>query len=167
MWGDWTPQADFAALTHGLSSRWRYLTRVTSFNADYLKPLEDVIRHDLIPALTGQPHARDNLRQLLALPARHGGMGIVDPTTLPSRNFSTSKKICAPLIKAILHQGGDVLAAQNEQKILKAERVKRSYAEMKALATILSASLSEPLSKCASAAQEKGASAWLTALPLD
>ena len=92
------PQAAFAALTYGLSSRWTYLTRVTSFNADYLKPLEDVIRHDLIPALTGQPHASDNVRQLLALPARHGGIGIVDSTTLPSRNFSTytSKKISAP-----------------------------------------------------------------------
>ena len=60
-----------------------------------------------------------------------------------------------------------MLAAQNEQKILKAEYVKRSYVEMKALATIVSANLSEPLSTCASAAQEKGASAWLTALPLD
>ena len=129
--------------------------------------MEGVIRHDLIPALTGQPHPSDNVRQLLALPARHGGMGIVDPTTLPSRNFSTLKKICAPLIKAIFHQGGDVLAAQNEQKILKAEHVKGSSVEMKALATILSANLSEPLSKCASAAQEKGASAWLTALLLD
>ena len=96
------------------------------------------MRHDLIPALTGQPHPSDNVRQLLALPARHGGMGIVDPTILPSRNFSTSKKICAPLIKAILHQGGDVLAAQNEQEILKAEHVKRSYAKTKTSATILS-----------------------------
>ena len=86
------PQAALAALTHGLSSRWTYLTRVTSFNADYLKPLEDVIRHDLIPALTGQPHPSDNVRQPLALPAQHGGMGIVDLTTLPSRNFSTSEK---------------------------------------------------------------------------
>ena len=37
------PQDAFTALAHGLSSGLTYLTRVTSFNADYLKPLEDVI----------------------------------------------------------------------------------------------------------------------------
>ena len=70
-------QAAFTALSHGLSSRWTYLPRVTSFNADYLKPPEDAIRQDLIPALTGQPHPSDNVCQLLALQTWHGGMGLL------------------------------------------------------------------------------------------
>ena len=52
------PHAAYAAFTHGLSSRWNYLLRVTDWetlaSSDLLQPLETAIQLHFIPALTGQ-----------------------------------------------------------------------------------------------------------------
>ena len=52
------PHAACAAFTHGLSSRWNYLLRVTDWEAlsstEILQPLENAIQSLFIPALSGQ-----------------------------------------------------------------------------------------------------------------
>ena len=45
------PHAAHAAFTHDLSSEWTYLSRSVQTLEEYLKPLEDVIRRDLLPLL--------------------------------------------------------------------------------------------------------------------
>lgn len=161
------PHAAFAALTHGLINRWTFSTRVSPFKAEHLQPLEEAIRYQLIPALTGQPQPSGKIRQLLALPARHGGMGVVNPTCLPTRNFSISETICNPLVKLIGQQGGNILDARKEQRLRKNDQVRKLQVEMEAERTVLTASLTEPIQRCVLAAREKGASVWLTALPLE
>ena len=47
------PHAAYAAFTHGLSSKWNYLLRVTDWGI--LESLEKAIQSHFIPALTGQP----------------------------------------------------------------------------------------------------------------
>jgi len=59
----------YAAFTHGLSSKWSYLTHTIRGISTLLQPLEMVIITKLIPALTGKPPPDDELRNLLALPA--------------------------------------------------------------------------------------------------
>ena len=63
------PHAAFSALTHGLLSKWTYLSRVIPNIGDELSPLGDVLRSDLLPALTGRPPQSDLELALLALPA--------------------------------------------------------------------------------------------------
>ena len=52
------PHAAYAAYTHGLSSKWNYLLRVTDWetlsSSDLLQPLETAIQSHFIPALTRQ-----------------------------------------------------------------------------------------------------------------
>ena len=52
------PHAAYAAFTHGLSSRWNYLLRVTDWEAlssiEILQPLETAIQSLFITALSGQ-----------------------------------------------------------------------------------------------------------------
>ena len=79
------PQAAFSALTHGLLSKWTYFSRVVPNISYLLKPLDNAIRSDLIPALTGRLPLNDLECELFALPARLGGLGI----RLPSNNEST------------------------------------------------------------------------------
>ena len=74
------PQAVYAALTHGLASKWTYLARTTPNIDILLAPLKQVIRHKLLPAITGQSAFSDTLRDLMALPAHLGGLGIIDPS---------------------------------------------------------------------------------------
>ena len=67
-----------------------------------LKPLEFAIRQKVIPALTGQPAPNDTVRKLLALPARLGGLGILDPTSAGTTQREMSEEISAPLVDTIL-----------------------------------------------------------------
>ena len=96
------PHAAHAAFTHGLSNRWSYLARTISDIGPLLQPLESIIRSKLIPALTGQPPPDDEMRNLLALPARQGGIAIINPTVHADVEFSSSVKITDPLKDAIL-----------------------------------------------------------------
>ena len=61
------PHAAYAALTHGLVGRWSYLSRTVSNITDLLQPLEDAIRHHLIPALAGRIGITDMEREISLL----------------------------------------------------------------------------------------------------
>ena len=160
------PHAAFAAFTKGLIGRWVYLIRVTQISESLLQPLEDEIRHSLLPTLTGQAPVNGQVRRLCALPARHGGLGIVNPTTLPAKQHQTSRKITQPLVTQILQQSGDPLQAKVTQKMLKRECKQQQRMEEQAAASALTAELPQPLRRGVLAASEKGASAWLTTLPM-
>ena len=45
------PHAAYAAFTHGLMSKWTYITRAISNIGDLLSPLEDVIRRKFLTSL--------------------------------------------------------------------------------------------------------------------
>ena len=55
-------------------------------------------------SLTGQPPPNDEVRDLLALPARLGGIALTNPTSAADVEFSASTKVSDPLKKAILQQ---------------------------------------------------------------
>ena len=161
------PQPAYAVSTHGLIGRWVYSTRVSAISSAQLQPLETAIRQRLLPALTGQPSPGDDLRKLLLLPARLGGIGVIDPTDLPEKQLHGSREMCFPLVKLITDQGGDVLAALSEQVGIKQKLEKKRAASLQAEALLTTSTLPPSLQRCATAAQEKGTSAWLTAVPLE
>ena len=70
------PQAAFSALTHGLLNKWTYLSRVVPDISHLLVPLDDVLRTNLIPAITGWSPPNDLECDLFAIPARQGGLGL-------------------------------------------------------------------------------------------
>lgn len=91
------PHAACAAYIHGLSGRWSYPIRTIPHIDDLQKLLKNAIQAFLIPALTGRIHAPLS-RDLLALPVRLGGLGLRDPSTMPSGCFQSSQSITAPLL---------------------------------------------------------------------
>ena len=94
------PHAAYATLTHGLVSKWLFLCQ-TTHNIHYLlEPLETTIR---TKAFTDRAPPNKCLRNLFALPVRHGSLGISLPTNLFSE-FENSLKVCTPLIKLIMKQ---------------------------------------------------------------
>ena len=90
----------YAVFTHGLSGKWAFIMRITSDIEDGLQPLEDAIRYSFLPALTGRQAFSDAERELLALPARHGGLGILNPTKSANSQFDASTKVSKPLVLA-------------------------------------------------------------------
>ena len=74
------PHAAYAAFTHGLMSKWTYLTRTMSNVGDLFSQLEEVIRWKFLTSLTGQNAFSDVTRELLALPVHLGGLRITNPS---------------------------------------------------------------------------------------
>ena len=101
------PHAAYAAYVHGLSYRWSYLIRTISDIEDLLQPLENAIHQHFIPALTGRPPYSSSERDLLALPARLGGLSIRDPSDAAAECFRSSERITAPLVALIITQDID------------------------------------------------------------
>ena len=76
------PHAVYMALTHGLQSKWTYLTRTVPNISDLLEPLEYALRQKLLPALTGRDGITDTERELFALPINFGGWALPIPPKL-------------------------------------------------------------------------------------
>ena len=161
------PYPAYSALTHGMASKRTYLTR-TIFNTNHLiKPLEDAIRTYLIPALTGRAPPNDVERDLLSLPCRLGGIGMCNPSKTAAFEYSLSQRVTKPLCQLILQQDPtysfETCEAQSQVKSeVHEERRKKQSVD----ASTLRSSLPPSLKFAMSLAQEKGASSWLTALPI-
>ena len=72
------PHAVYSALLHGVASRWSFVSRTIPDVQSLFEPLEDAIHQLLIPALTGRPPCSKTKRDIIALPARFGGLGILN-----------------------------------------------------------------------------------------
>ena len=101
------PHAAYFAFTHGLANHGIFLLRSIKGIDDIMQPVEDVIRLQLLPALTGRKALTDHERDLLALPARFGGIGVRNPTTQASK-YNYSQQRLAPLTALIMEQSEDL-----------------------------------------------------------
>ena len=98
------PHAAYAAFVHGLIGKWAYLARSVPYISNLFLPLEHVIRHHFLPALTGRQNINDQERELLSLPARLGGIGSINPCKMTDHQFDISTQVTYPLTTTILQQ---------------------------------------------------------------
>ena len=161
------PHAAYAAFTRGLTNKWTYLFRTIPDIQDLVQPLEQTIHTKFIPALTGRPPPNNSERDLLALPPRLGGLGLKDPVQHAPQEFSASMKISGPLKTLITERIPEIpYETWEDQHNAKAEiSSERRQAETES-ANKLQSSISSALQHSMTLAKEKGASSWLTALPI-
>ena len=93
--------------------------------APSLQPLEHSISTKLIPALTGRPPPNDIERELLALPARLGGLALANPTQATNVEYHTSVKISGPLQSAIVLQDFDYTRETVENQLEAKREIQR------------------------------------------
>ena len=160
------PQAAYAVFTHALTNRWTFLMR-TVLGTDLLQPLEEAIWHQFLPAVTGRQGITDLERDLLALPARHGGLGVLIPTRNANNQFKACTEVTAPLVELIHQQNPNYpkLSQQKQRQTKLALRI-RNRRETTKEAELLKPKLSGAGQRTMEQASEKGASAWLTAIPM-
>ena len=159
--------AAFAALTHGLTSKWTYLCRTTPGISQLMIPIDNILRSEVILALTGRPPPNELELDLFALPAKLGGLGIGIPSRKAVKEYSASMKICKALIEQILSASieytSEVISSQLEAKAgVRKESSDRSTKEANHLVTLLP----DTLKTAVDLTRERGSSIWLTALPL-
>ena len=66
-----------------------------------LQPIEDILRHDLIPAITGRQAINNVERRMFALPTQLGGLGIEILPEVADQLCSNSRKVTEPLKNSI------------------------------------------------------------------
>ena len=148
-------------------SKWTYICCTIPDIGHKLKVLDEIIGSVLNPALTGRPPPGDLERTLPALPARLGGLGLHIPSRNAAHEYHASPQVTFPLCDHIISQDPDysyeVLAKQLEIKAqISREGRERSSSDFNDIYN----KLPIPLQRAVKLATEKGASTWLTVLPL-
>ena len=161
------PHAILVAFTHSVVHEWTDLARTVPNISTFFTPIEDIIMSNLIPSLTGRAPPGDLERLLLSLPPRIGGLGFTIPTNLSAIEFDASTTVTKPLYDLILqkktHYPLSVIEAQIQAK-KQLHQLKQQQTQD--TAANLLPQLSEFSQRSMVLAQEKGASSWLTTLPI-
>ena len=112
--------------------------------------------------------SNDAERDLLALPARLGGIALVNPTQATDTEFFSSTKVTEAMKEAIIQQDfqytSEVVTQQLEAKT---DVHKLRWEQARHASDYLKVRLPHSLKRSMDLAQEKGASSWLTALPIE
>ena len=163
---EYDPQLAYSAYVFGTSHRWQFVCRTTPNISGALQKLEDLIRTKLIPAITGKEFCSDEMRAILRLPPRLGGMGFHNPTEEADHEFENSKIATDELARAIYEQQERL--ATDDEAVKEALRVvgERKAARLQRMQEEVKSVTSEHTQKIIQLSSEKGASSWLTSLPL-
>ena len=131
------PQAAYTVLTHGLASGWTFISWTMEETGVYLQQVEEMVRNKVIPALTERAQPGEVERELFALPARHGSLGLTNLCAAAPAEFMTSQKISEPIRKLIINQKPTLENSCVETYALKraasATRMRRQKESAKAL----------------------------------
>ena len=94
------PQAAFAAYTKSLQSKWNFVQRVTSDCQSRFAGLEEVIWRKFLPALILNDVSEID-RSLYSLPARWGGLGVINPVESGDSSFLMSRNATDAIVEAV------------------------------------------------------------------
>ena len=162
------PHAAHSALTHGLLGRWTFLSHTLPGISELLSPLEQSIHSHLLPALFGKCTFSDTERQLISLPSHLGGFDIINPYISSAFQFEASQRVTSPLVSLLLEQDPRfTIGTLNEQPTLKQGIHRENHRRSEESAAYLHPLLSIELQCDRELTCLKGASSWLTVLPLD
>ena len=161
------PHAAFTALTYGFAGKWNYLGRVHMGLEAQFGRSEESIRTSFLGAVTGRA-VSDVDRDLLSLPAKLGGIGVPNPVSCASAARQSALSVTQPLVDHLLDPHPSisidrVFAAQaSASSIARRDKIEALNKQ----ADNIKVKLSPRAQAAMTLAQERGASSWLTALPL-
>ena len=94
------PQITYAAYIKGLSHMWSSLQRTIGAISELFRPLKEAIRTILLSSLCNRP-VTDLDRDMIALPLRHGGLGIQNPVLMTEIMLHHRRSLSLLLILSI------------------------------------------------------------------
>ena len=109
----------------------------------HMQPLQDAIRGRLIPALT-KHDLSDVEMEMVALPARHGGLSFDHPVNDSTRKHAESLECTANLSNQIATGGSDLLCNIELDQVAKSIGRPRYKITLKATAADIQARLPPP-----------------------
>ena len=159
------PQAAYAAYIHGEQHRFSYFLRTIPRMAELLEPLDRIITDKFLPALLGSQSITEIERELYALPIRNGGLGIPILKDIAEDEFQTSLQVTAPLATIMALQSINLPDPSEVAESRRRMRIQKTIRE-KEKAEAVDQALPPSTQRAMKQAQDKGASSWLSVLPL-
>ena len=161
------PQAAYSAFVSGFQHKMTYFIRTIPGLTSILKPLDDYLTEHFIPAITEGHILSEADRKLISLPVRFGGLGIPIYQEVCTREYENSRKVTLPLTPRIVAQEQEYTHNKEREKKIDLEiRKAREESHQNKLNTLRSSMTSQQI-RANDLAQMKGASSWLTSLPLE
>ena len=166
------PQLAYSAYTTGLCKRWTYVMRTIPNISHLFEPLEAAIRSCFLPTLLGNHSFSDADREIYSLPTRFGGLAIFNPVEMATLEFENSEIATRALRVLILQQKISVTEEESSQLAKSIKEAKQAVSKKKEayyqqrVQTIKEKS-SDEVHRNLDIISQKGASSWLTALPLE
>ena len=160
------PQLAYNAFVFAVSRRWQFVSRTTPHVSEHLSDLEQCIRERFLPAILGERSISDEQRVIFSLPAKAGGLAIHAPMNDADEEYANSLLITRQLREAIYFQKSkfdvDEEAQLQIKKLIRTQKAARYSTIKESLRDEISATDYMMLEL----ASEKGASMWLTSLPV-
>ena len=161
------PHSAYKNFVFSMKQKWNHAMRTIPDLSQHLQPLENKIKTSFLPNLFSC-QVNENLRDLIALPARMGGMGIINPVKVAGDEHRNSTRVTAPLTSLIKEQDGygtvDPRAIKDIKKQISRDREKEQRQRLNEIQN--SGHLDEIHTRKLEMSLEKGASNWLTTLPI-
>ena len=160
------PQSAYTCFTGGFKHKLTYFMRTIPDLENVLSPLDVLIENEFIPAITEGHCCSQDERLLLSLPVRLGGLGIPIFSELCEREYKTSQGATKQLVDNIIDQADERVIDTETQKETESKLRKEKADFEKTLLEDLRSRMSKDKLRGNDLAQQKGASAWLNALPI-
>ena len=160
------PQAAYSAFTSGYKHKFTYFMRTIENIENFMLPLDKAIKHKLIPALFNDFQISKELRSLIALPCKLGGMGIINPTEIANEEYVNSGKLTKKLTSLIIQQEYSYTLSEEEIKKIKSKIQKKRMEKQQRTISSLREKMSYIDIKLNDIAQEQGSPRWLTVLSI-
>ena len=160
------PQSAYSAFTAGFKHKLTYFMRTIPNLEEILKPIDDFLDNVLIPILTEGHQMSPDDRKLWSLPVRLGGMGFPIFSELCKVEYESSLESTESLRPKIIAQDPFFVHDKKSEKQVNSRIQSNKNARNKQILDELRSRMSLEQVRANDICQMKGASAWLTALPL-
>ena len=162
------PHCAYTAYVFGFQHKYTYTMRTISNIENEFVPLEDTIRNTFLPALLNGHICNDEERRLFSLPVKQGGLAIQNPIGRSPIEYYNSREATAAMVEKVKQQEEIYDQALEISQVttvrkLNSDKIKRNQDKLERLKQNLSDPINE---RCLEASMEKGASNWLTTLPI-
>ncbi|XP_066919036.1 uncharacterized protein [Clytia hemisphaerica] len=156
------PQSAYTCYTSGYQHRFSYFLRTIPEMENYLTPIETIVRHQLIPAITGGKIVNDLERDLLSLPPRLGGLGLKNVCEIAPIEHENSRQFTKHLQNQILNLQPPNDNETKTKAAIKTEKTRRNQDKQDRIR----AEMTDDQKRIHEANCYTGASNWLTNLPI-
>jgi len=159
------PQAAFSCFVSGYKHKLNHSMRTIPNISEIIRPIDDIVTQEFIPAITGGIICSQHIRKLLSLPAKLGGLGLPIFSDIADIEYQNSMNVTRQLKENIINQER-IYQVDDKVKSLKFKiKTEKLIRNTKTLEK-LKENMNENEKKLNEINNESTASIWLTSLPL-